>query len=151
MAKLGSSGEIKLEQNGMVVSWRTVFAMLVALLGGGSGGMAMFEIGNESKVDAKLQEIKSVESTRHSTVQIKLDDHAIILEDHNKKISKIDQGVEEIQLVQHKSVSREEARRLTVGIKSRETRERNYDRLVDLNLRRLRKGDDPCANIECSN
>lgn len=151
MARQHSGGEIKIDNNGMVVSWKTVFAMLVALLGGGSGGLAMFELGTESKVDQKLQQIKDVESTRHQSVSEKLDEHALILESHNKSIDKIDQGVDEIKLVQHKAVSRDEARRLTVDLEPRVIRERNYDRLVDINLRRLRAGRDPCSNLECSN
>jgi len=143
--------EIAIKSNGLVVSWRTVFAMIVALLGGGSGGFAMVEVATEGKVDEKIQDVIEVEKVRHTGVQLLLDDHAKILKKHDDKISRIDQGIEQIQQVQHRSVSRDEARRITETIESRVAREREYDRLVDLNLKRLRKGDDPCGNMECSN
>jgi len=75
------------------------------------------------------------------------------LKDNVKENSEAIQGVKktvgEIQSVQHKAFARDEAKRVTSSIRDRRKREKLYDWLVDRNLRRLKRGKDPCANADC--
>lgn len=70
---------------------------------------------------------------------------------HTTKIKLLDDKTNDIQRVQHQDIARTEARRVTEEIRNREEREREFDRLYDINMMRLNEKKPPCIDRRCRN
>ena len=128
-----------------LINWKSITLAITLLFGG--GGIAAWDIVSkddvQQKIDTSIMHYRAQEDARH----IRLD---FTIEQQGSDLTAIKRRVEEVQSVQHKQIAREEARRLTCNIKNRLERERIYDALVDLNLKRLRNGGEPCQTLNCN-
>ena len=122
---------------------RLAIVAVALLLGSGVGGLGLSNILNGG-ADAKT-ESKEPSGTFNVRFERLETGQAV----NTQKIEKLDQQVGQIQTVQHSDIARTEARRLTDQIPNRRRREEAYDRLVELNIRRLKRGQDPCQNLGC--
>jgi hypothetical protein len=144
---------IKVQNGGVEISWRTLLmAVAVVLTGGGSVGALSFASENfvEEKVQESADEIETKQKARDDQLDVTLDQHADTIKTNGKVIGEVQLDVNAIQRIQHQQYARDEARRVTAKIGSRSLREETYDRLVDLNLARLKNDKPPCANLDCS-
>ena len=122
---------------------RLAIVAVALLLGSGVGGLGLSNILNGG-ADAKT-ESKEPSGTFNVRFERLETGQAV----NTQKIEKLDEQVGQIQAVQHSDISRTEARRMTEKISDRKKREKEYDRLVERNLKRLKKGQDPCQDLEC--
>lgn len=127
-----------------MINWKSI--MLIVMIVFGGGGIAALDLvskdGVQQKIDKSLMYFRSQEDARH----IKLD---MTISQQGRDLDEIKKVVGEVQTVQHRQIAREEARRITCDIKNRRERERRYDTLLDLNLRRLSSGLEPCRTLTC--
>jgi hypothetical protein len=127
------------------VPWKLITAIVAAVLGGGGTYWAL-DFYTRAEVDLKIENSqKALRDHSHKRAQ-QLESK---VEKNTHKIDNVEHTVERIQSVQIKDISRAEARRVTAGIRSRQAREQAYDRLVDRNVKRLKKGADPCSTVAC--
>jgi ABC-type phosphate transport system auxiliary subunit len=137
---------IRIDSTGGSLSWKGwgyfIGSILTVVLGGGTiAGVQLV-----TKED--LQASEQIQSAKVAQVEenVKRDIGSI-----NAKIGDLDTKVVKVQSYQIKQDARQEARRLTETIKDRDEREEEYDRLRELNVKRLEEGKDPCATLQCSN
>jgi hypothetical protein len=150
-AKKAKVKYIKVQNGGLEISWRTLLmAVAVVLTGGGAVGALSFasESFVEEKVQESADEIETKQRARGDRLDVTLDRHEDTT--NGQVIGEVQLDVNAIQKVQHQQYARDEARRVTAKIGSRSLREETYDRLVDLNLARLKNDKPPCANLDCS-
>jgi hypothetical protein len=130
--------------------WETLItrrniALLVAVLLGG-GGITYYDFATKADVAVAVSDASKVTKSYSDE---KFETINQVVTDQETKIDNIENKVDHIQHVQHRQVARQEARRITEKIQDRHERERNYDRLLDINIRRLRENKDPCATLHC--
>ena len=144
----------KLENGGVTLNWKVIGAIAVVLLGGG-GGTVAWRFATEQYVDESIveqaQDAEVKQAARDEALDATLEHHEEQLDKHGQVIGEVRIDISEIQQVQHQQFARDEARRVTKDIGPRARREEAYDRMVDLNLSRLRNGKPPCTNLDCSN
>lgn len=123
--------------------WRRLAIAILMVLGVPTG-YAGFQFvtqadlqASEARQNGKVQEVKA---------EVKKDIAGI-----HVKIGQLDEKVDGVQDFQVKQDARQEARRITERIQNRTTREREYDRLRELNQKRIKDGKDPCTTLTCSN
>lgn len=144
------SGDIKITKKGVALNWRV--CAIIGLLGLGGGGFTVaarsfFGLDGANSL-ATPPPIKTIADeladnrVAHGAFTSKLDEH-------DKAIHGVSEKLTSVQTVQHRQVARDEARRVTEPIKNRTERERTYDRLLDLNLKRLADGRDTCQTADC--
>jgi len=121
---------------------KVAIIVIVILIGGGAGGLGLSNFFNGPKIDAASKEPSEVFNVRFERLET---GQAV----NTQKIEKLDEQVGQIQEVQHSDIARTEARRVTGKIANRKRREKEYDRLVERNKKRLKKGRDPCQDLEC--
>ena len=136
---------------GIAVSWKTVLAVLTVLLGGGGGGYAVRQYVTAGQVDQKIEAVKASENVRHEKLDRVVDGLIVTQEAQGTKLEQVSRTVGSIQAVQHRQIARDEARRVTKDIRSRNQREEAYDRIREVNLSRLKRGAEPCGSLECTN
>lgn len=153
MAKTISDANIPVQivENGIKfkVRWRFLASVIGVLLGGGSIAGLTAIVGTGTSVASDLKEFKFEQDARHihiDSVLSEQDKHARM---QDTKLADVSQAIISVQTTQQRDVARNEARRVTEYIKDRQTREREYDRVYELNLRRLQRGEDPCGNVNC--
>ena len=153
MAKTISDANIPIQivENGIKfkVRWRFLASVIGVLLGGGSIAGLTAIVGTGTSVASDLKEFKFEQDARHihiDSVLSEQDKHARM---QDTKLADVSQAIISVQTTQQRDVARNEARRVTEYIKDRQTREREYDRVYELNLRRLQRGEDPCGNVNC--
>lgn len=153
MAKTISDANIPIQivENGIKfkVRWRFLASVIGVLLGGGSIAGLTAIVGTGTSVASDLKEFKFEQDARHihiDSVLSEQDKHARM---QDTKLADVNQAIISVQTTQQRDVARNEARRVTEYIKDRQTREREYDRVYELNLRRLQRGEDPCGNVNC--
>lgn len=137
---------IRLRLGGVGFNWKVVTTVLVILFGG--GGIAAWDLATMDDVAESIQSHELAERALEDIRHIRLDQ---VVAQQGQDIGDIKVKVDDIQSVQHKQIARQEARRITSDIKNREKREAEYDRVLLLNLGRLRQGRDPCATLACTN
>lgn len=122
-----------------------IIAAIAVIFGGGSfAGVKLL-----STDDIKEEVLESV--VPHEMKQdTKIEENCDKIKKQGIVLNSIIPTVEAIQGIQHKQFSQSEARRLTGGIRNRSKREENYDRLRELNMKRLKKGGDVCLTLECN-
>jgi sortase (surface protein transpeptidase) len=142
------------ENGGLSASWRAVITVAAVLLGGGGTWTAIDFASKEyvdESIEANTAKIIDAEDAKMDEIDKSVQKNSTELKQHGRVIGEVRIDIGEIQKVQHQQYARDEARRVTSSIKNRSLREQTYDRLVDLNLARLRNDKAPCANFDCSN
>jgi hypothetical protein len=146
-----SDAPVELASDGIKVKvrWKFIISILGLLLGGGglASIAAIFNVG--SSVASDFDAFKSDQSFQHTKIDTTLKDQDARATAQDGKIEVISKGITSVQTIQQRDVARTEARRLSEKIGNRKDREDTYDRLLELNLRRLARGEDPCANTNC--
>jgi hypothetical protein len=131
------------------VRWKVIAGIFGFLFAGGSlaGVGAMFNVGTSVAGDFDAFKVEQGSAHRHIDSALELQDkHA---KEQDGKVEGISKAISLVQITQQRDVARTEARRLTEKITNRQEREEAYDRLYELNLRRLQRGVDPCGTISC--
>ena len=128
------------------MSWngwvRLAAAVLTTL--GGAGGYVGFQLVTAAELQASEQKTE----TRVAEVEENVKEEVSGI---NLKIGKLGEKVDEVQDFQVAQDARQEARRVTESIRSRNEREDEYDRLRELNEGRIKEGKDPCTTRDCTN
>jgi len=131
------------------VRWKFIVSVLGFLLCGGSfaGVAAMFNVGTSVADD--FSTFKSEQGSAHLHIDSALDSQDSRAKAQDDRIEGISKVVSSVQTTQQRDVARTEARRLTEKIQNRIEREESYDRLYELNLKHLQRGEDPCGTVSC--
>ncbi|NIS54599.1 MAG: hypothetical protein GWN94_26490 [Phycisphaerae bacterium] len=122
-------------------------ALLALLIGSGAGVLGGFKWLNGSDSDESSH--TSDLENREQNYNVRFESIESTQKVHTTKIGKLEKKTNDIQTVQHGDIARTEARRVTADIRDRHEREREYDRLVDLNLKRLKEKKPPCNDRRC--
>jgi outer membrane murein-binding lipoprotein Lpp len=138
-----SEAPVALTKKGITLNWKFIIGAVAAVLAGGGGTAAGVNYFSECKAASP-----KIEALRQDNVKMHEEDRAAISE-QRKTLKVVTAITEKVLDGQNRQVAREEARRLTEGIKERERREREYDRLYDLTLGRLQENKEPCRSIDC--
>jgi len=135
---------------GVTVPWKLVLPLLGALvIGGGTAGG--FQLATKGYVDGCEKAATQASIDRDAKIEQKVDKQAETIKAVEVQGLKLAKTVGEIQSVQHDQFASQEARRVTESIPNRQRREREYERLLRRNRERLKRGVEPCANVDCSN
>lgn len=127
-----------------------IVAALVLLGGGGVAG----DLGDLSdyvgvgKTDEGTRDRKKADE-RFVKIDMTLGEHTEQIGALATETGEIKQVQHEIQTVQHQAIASQEARRVTEKEPNRRERERQYDVLNALNLKRLKAGKPPCVDLRC--
>jgi hypothetical protein len=137
---------IRIDSTGGSMSWRAwgvLIGSFLTALAGGSG-----YVGFQFVTQAELSQSEKRQETRVSEVktEVKKDIGTIKV-----KIGNLGGKVDRVQSYQVKQDARQEARRITERIGNRNEREEQYDRIRELNEKRLKEGKEPCATLDCLN
>ena len=144
----------RFEKGGISANWRTLLLLGLVLASGGSiAGVSLLPNGITFSPGETEEEnvFQNDHKKTHEVIGETLEEHAKVLDEQGKVIGEVKYKIDEVQTVQHKQFARDEARRATEGIKDLAARIREYDRLVDINMKRLGRGNDPCSTINCEN
>ena len=125
--------------------WKIILVIASAILGSGGTWWAL-DFYTRAEVDQRINQSQQV-LKEHGHKQAKELEGKV--EANTSQIGTVKKTVDRIETVQVKDISRAEARRVTSTIRSRQARERAYDRLVDRNFKRLKRGADPCSSVDC--
>jgi hypothetical protein len=132
------------------ITWKHIMSGIGILLGSGilAGGATLFNVG--SSVADDFSSFKKDQRVVHQDIDktLKAQDVRAVAQD--ARISDISKVVTSVQTTQQRDVARTEARRLTEKIPNRSEREEAYDRLYELNLKHLQRGEDPCGTVNCN-
>lgn len=142
---------VEIAKNGIKVTirWKLIAAIASAVLGGVGIAGATTVVGVTFASADDVQAFKIDQDVQHSRINKSLDDQDAHAKAQDDRIADINKTVSSVQTTQQRDVARTEARRLTEKINNRLEREETYDRLYELNLKRLQRGDDPCGSIDC--
>jgi len=150
-AETTSDSPVELAPSGIKirVRWKVIASIIGFLFCGGSfaGVGAMFNVGTSVADDYTT--FKAVQSSAHIHIDTALEEQAKHTKEQDGRIETISTAITSVQTTQQRDVARTEARRLTEKISNRKDREDAYDRLYVLNIKRLSRGEDPCANVRC--
>lgn len=133
------------ETESITLKTKTIFIIIACLLGGGGvtgGGLAVFDFSTTEDVKKVTDQMISNENERHKVIDQKFSRQSA-------DINGLKDTVTDVRATQIREIARQEARRLTEGIKNRQQREEEYDRLLNRNIKRLEMGRDPCATRDC--
>jgi len=149
MAK--DSGKILLtvKEDGIKINWKVLTAFLIVLFGG-SGTYAGIQLVTKENLDKAILSHEQRIEGKNKRQDIMIERNAADIVENGKVIGTIRISLDAIQETQHKSIARGEARRVTQKISNRAKREEAYDRIRDLNMKRLKKGQDPSLNLRCN-
>ena len=146
-----SENPVEIAKNGVKVkiSWKFIVSAVMIALGGTSlaGVATMFNVGTSVADD--FTAFKSEQSSQHTHINTSLEMQDSHAKTQDGRIEDISKAITSVQTTQQRDVARTEARRLTEKITNRDEREEAYDRLYELNLRRLQRGVDPCGTLAC--
>lgn len=151
MVKTNSDAPIEVVPGGFKfkIRWGFIASALGIVLGGGTLAGLATTVGVGSSVADDFSDFKNQQIVSHEQIEkafTKQDDRATKQDD---KIEDINKVVTSVQTIQQRDIARNEARRITESIKDRREREEAYDRIYELNLKRLQRGMDPCATVNC--
>lgn len=134
---------------GIKIRWKFILTVITAVLGGGTIAGLGVTVGTKDTVSTEFNQFKSEQDDVHAhiTETLKKQDERSVSQD--LKIETISGVITAVQTTQQRDVARNEARRLTEKISNREEREFAYDRLYELNLKHLSRGEDPCGSLSC--
>ena len=145
------SGKIilKIGEDGIKINWKVLILVITVLFGGG-GTYAGVQLVTKDRLDHAIINHDQIIESRNARQDKAIKQNAAAIVDNGKVIGTVRVSIDAIQEVQHKQIAREEARRVTQKINNRQKREEAFDRVYDANMKRLKKGDDPCFNIRCN-
>ena len=149
--KTNSIAPVEIKKGGISfnIRWKFIFSCVGLILGGGTVAGLATTVGVGSTVASDFDTFKSSQGYAHEKIDKTLSSQDKRAETQDAKIEDINKVVTSVQTTQQRDVSRTEARRLTEKIKDRDEREATYDRLYELNLKRLQRGADPCGTVSC--
>jgi hypothetical protein len=142
---------IRIEKGAVSLNWKMIVIVIAVLTGSGSiAGINLLPDG--MKINGEDKGMKHAEhKVKHKEIDTKLTEHTGTLKAQGEMIGEVKNTLGAVQTVQHKQFARDEAKRATEEISNPEKRMNEYDRLVDINLKRIGRGDDPCGSINCEN
>jgi uncharacterized coiled-coil protein SlyX len=152
MSKTDSDAPVEVVPGGFKfkVRWKFIASCLGVFLGGGTIATLATTVGVGTSVADDFGTFKMSQGYAHEHIEKALESQDKRATEQDKKIEGISDVIGSVQTTQQRDVARTEARRLTEKIRDREEREETYDRLYELNLRRLQRGSDPCGNVSCN-
>jgi uncharacterized coiled-coil protein SlyX len=149
--KTNSIAPVEIKKSGISfnIRWKFIASVIGVILGGGTVAGLATTVGIGSSVASDFDTFKSAQGYEHDKIDKTLAGQDKRAASQDAKIEDINKVVTSVQTTQQRDVSRTEARRLTEKIKDRDERESTYDRLYELNLKRLQRGADPCGDVSC--
>lgn len=142
---------IKIDKGSVSFNWKTLL-LIIAVLGGGGGIAGINFLPKDMKVtEDEPSKLPPEHVEKHNQIDSTLSEHSETLVEQGKVIGEVKEKIDEVQSVQHKQFARDEARRATEDIRDPAKKLREYDRLVDINMKRLGRGADPCSTVNCEN
>ena len=139
----------QITNNGITINWKYLLIAIVVLFGGG-GSWIGISLATVNQVDEKIELQAEKQKSCDKDQDLKIEKNNIEIKEVKKISGIVKIKIDAVQEVQQRQIARNESRRLTEKIANRTRREREYDRLYDLNMKRLKKGSDPCASIDCN-
>lgn len=138
--------QFRIDSTGASLSWRgwRAFIGFILFILVGGGGAISFRLVTADQLDSSIKASESRQDAKLMPVKIEVTDIKL-------KIGQITSKIDDVRHFQYKQESRNEARRLTFDIKNRDARESEYDRIRELNEKRLKNGKDPCTTLDCIN
>jgi hypothetical protein len=140
----GDGGGVSLK-----IRWKLIATVIGLLAGGGTIAGLSTRVGMTDGAAAEVEAFKGEQAAAHLTISESLEKQVAHAAVQDARIQDVTEVVRSVQVTQQRDVSRTEARRLTETIGNRKERERTYDRLYELNLKRLGRGADPCGTVSC--
>ena len=133
------------------IKWarRIIITMLSLASAGGVGWVGINIATIKPAAAAELMALDKQNSKDHDAIrQTQSADHAMTVV-NDTAVKNLTQEVGGIKSVLSRDVARKEAHRLTDDIRDRRRSAFEYDRIFEMNLRRLAAGKDPCGTLEC--
>lgn len=145
------SGKILLtiKENGININWKVLLILTTILFGGGATYTG-YQLVTKEKLDQAILNYDQRVENRNAKQDETIQQNSAAIVENGKVIGTIRISLDAIQETQHKTIARQEARRVTQTISNRNKREEAYDRIRDINIKRLKKGDDPCLDLKCA-
>jgi len=145
-----SDAPVTLEGGGLKIKlhWRLIVCVLGVLGLGGSAVGISSQFGGAASSD-ELGAFRIEQTDAHRVIDRTLKEAGALAVEQDVKIERVSKAIDSVLSQQQRDISRTEARRLTEKIGSRREREETYERLYELNLRRLARGADPCGTLGC--
>jgi uncharacterized protein YlxW (UPF0749 family) len=142
---------VEVAKNGIKVTirWKLIATIASIAIGGMSVAGATTIVGVNFASADEVSKFRVEQDVQHSRINKTLDDQETHAKQQDERIEEVTKVVKSVQSTQLRDVARTEARRLTEKISNRLEREDTYDRLYELNLKRMERGDDPCGSIDC--
>ena len=138
------TGDLKIQ-----IPWKLIITIMAVILGGGTVAGVTTTLGVGGSAKDELATFRVEQADAHSAIDRSFEDAGKRAEAQDAKIAEVAKVVGSVQATQQRDVARNEARRLTADIASRKDREAAYERLYELNLKRLQRDADPCGSLSC--
>ena len=128
---------------------KVAFIVLVVLLGSGGSLVGFTKALNGSGGDdsGHISDLKD----RETKLNRRFEAVETAVRTNTDSIDNLELQLTAIQKVQHNDIARSEARRVTQGVTPQKKRQVLEDRIYQVNMTRLQKGDPPCLDLTCSN
>ena len=123
--------------------------ILAVLIGTGAGSLGGLKLFNRSDGDKSSH--NSTHMNRDEIFNVRFENIEKQQVEHTEKIAQLEETTQQIQDVQHQDIARAEARRVTKDLVNRRRRQEMEDRIYEVNLARLKKGEPPCLDRSCAN
>ena len=146
-----SEAPVTLEGGGLKlrIHWRMIVCILGVIVGGGSVAGITTTLGTSTASSDELGVFRTEQVDAHRVIDRALVEAGELAAAQDTKIEQVSRDIQSVQTIQQRDISRTEARRLTEKIGSRREREEQFDRLYELNLKRLGRNADPCGTLSC--
>lgn len=133
------------------VKWakHAVVALLSLASVGGVGYVGFNVVTINPASAAEVKALDASNSSDHKAIRGELRAEADKASVDRAALATVTQTVQRMEDKQIRGQAREEAHRLTDDIRDRRRAAFEYDRLFELNLRRLAAGRDPCGTLAC--
>ena len=141
--------DVSVSKKGVRIPWNLVLVIAAMILGGGAGTFGIQHVLGAAPAE-ELEAATISNEKEHANIKADLAAEHVITVSNSDSIHVLSATVNKIESIQSRDVARKEARRLTDNIKDRVQAEKEFDRLFDLNLNRLSRGQDPCGTISCN-
>jgi hypothetical protein len=129
---------------------RWAVASLLSVAGiGGAGWVGVKVVAVKPASAAEVQALDSSNAKDHRAIRDELRSEAVKTAADRTELSAVTATVRRMEDKQIRGQAREEAHRLADEIRDRRRSAFEYDRLFELNLRRLAAGKDPCGSLAC--
>lgn len=139
---------IDIKENGISIHWKYLLIAVVVIFGGG-GSWIGISLATTSQVEEKIQFQAEKQKACDKDQDQKIELNSKGIEEVRVISGQVKFKLNAVQEVQHRQIARDEARRITGTIVNRRRRETEYDRVYNLNMKRLERGADPCSSLSC--